>query len=229
MNDPFKVGRLSRPSLAFVKRWLGYRALHKKFSGHTMIKWPYYWRNLELVWQWRDVPGPVVECGVWRGGMSASIASLLGGKREHYLFDSFEGLPAPTEADGLAAKKWSEDKQSEDYYDNCRAEIGAAQEAMRLAGVSNARFIQGWFHETLPDFHISEPIGILRLDGDWYDSTICCLEHLFPKVRPGGLIIIDDYAIWDGCTRAVHDYLSKHQRTEAIRQFADLVSYIRKV
>jgi O-methyltransferase len=99
---------------------------------------------------------------------------------------------------------------------------------MALAGVSSPNLVKGWFEKTLPGFRPSEPIALLRLDGDWYDSTMCCLEHLFPHVRRGGVIIIDDYFQWDGCTRAVHDFLSRGQRTEPIREFRDQLAYIIK-
>src|SRR5690606_10553053 len=144
-----------------------------------------------------------VECGVWRGGMSAALASILGPERTYHLFDSFEGLPAPKELDGEKAKSWSEGKESDSFYDNCRAEMDTAAEAMRLAGAPNVHLVKGWFDQTLPNFQPKEPIAILRLDGDWYESTMCCLTNLFDKVAPGGVIMIDDYYVWEGCTRAV--------------------------
>jgi O-methyltransferase len=69
-------------------------------------------------------------------------------------------------------------------------------------------------------------IAVLRLDGDWYDSTMLCLEHLFPLVVPGGLMLIDDYYTWDGCARAVHDYLSREQAAERIEKTSGGVAYI---
>lgn len=74
---------------------------------------------------------------------------------------------------------------------------------------SNYQLVKGWFNETLPQTLPEEPIAILRLDADWYDSTIICLEHLYPKVAKGGLVLIDDYNLWDGCSKAIHDYLCK--------------------
>jgi Macrocin-O-methyltransferase (TylF) len=69
-------------------------------------------------------------------------------------------------------------------------------------------------------------IAVLRLDGDWYDSTMLCLEHLFPLVVPGGLMLIDDYYTWDGCARAVHDYLSREQAAGRIEKTSGGVTYI---
>ena len=69
-------------------------------------------------------------------------------------------------------------------------------------------------------------IAVLRLDGDWYDSTMLCLEHLLPLAVPGGLMLIDDYYTWDGCARAVHDYLSREQAAERIEKTSGGVAYI---
>ena len=84
----------------------------------------------------------------------------------------------------------------------------------------------GWFDTTTANTEINEPIAILRLDGDWYDSTWVCLENLYPKVVENGLIIIDDYYAWDGCSRAVHDYLSKNNLPLRISQTKHGVCYI---
>ena len=193
-----------------------------------MIKHPVFGRNLELARCFRQVPGLIVECGVWRGGMSASLASVLGTDRAYYLFDSFEGLPAPKEFDGDKARQWSAGADPETFYDNCRAEQESAAEAMRLAGVKNFTLVKGWFEQTLPKFNPPEPIAILRLDGDWYDSTMCCLTYLYDKVAPGGVIVIDDYHAWEGCTRAVHDFLSQRKSPEPIKQFDNILAYLIK-
>ena len=77
---------------------------------------------------------------------------------------------------------------------------------MSLSYVKEYHLIKGWFAETLPFFNPPAPIAILRLDGDWYDSTFQCLTHLYHWVAPGGVIIVDDYYAWEGCARAVHDF-----------------------
>jgi O-methyltransferase len=88
--------------------------------------------------------------------------------------------------------------------------------------------VRGWFKDTLATFVPPAPIAVLRLDGDWYESTWQCLEALYPHVAPGGLIIIDDYYAWDGCARAVHAYLAQHQLAERIRQSRAGVAYVVK-
>jgi O-methyltransferase len=97
---------------------------------------------------------------------------------------------------------------------------------MELANSQNHSIVQGWFDVTIPNAKIPEPIAILRLDGDWYDSTMVCLENLYPLVADNGIIIIDDYYAWDGCSRAVHDYLSKNNLPLRISKTKNDVCYI---
>jgi len=194
------------------KKWRNsqrrYFQIYKKYANYTMIPEWLYTSNLRVAEGLKSIAGSVVECGVWRGGMSAGMAEVLGPARDYYLFDSFEGLPPAKEIDGVSAMAWQADIESPGYHDNCTAEIFFSQRAMALSGASKFHLIKGWFDETLKKVDIVEPIAILRLDGDWYDSTMCCLMALAPKIAPEGIIMIDDYYTWDGCSRAVHDYLS---------------------
>ena len=113
------------------------------------------------------------------------------------------------------------------YFDNCSADQRFAESAMSLTGSTKYHIIKGWFEDTLPTSNVP-PIALLRLDGDWYDSTLCCLENLFPHVVLNGMIIIDDYYMWDGCARAVHDYLSVNKLAVRIRSSREGVCYIKK-
>jgi len=187
-----------------------------------------YCANLDLCNDFSMISGSVVECGTWRGGMIGGIACLLGPHRKYILFDSFEGLPDAKEIDGKSAILWQSDKSSAGYHDNCTASEESAKEAMKLAGASNVSIIKGWFNETLWKTSPQEEIAILRMDADWYDSTIEILNALFPKVKKGGLIIIDDYYTWDGCSKAVHDYLSTNKREERIYTYRCGICYIIK-
>jgi O-methyltransferase len=194
-----------------------------------MVSPSMYADNIDLARRVRDLPGDVVECGVWRGGMVAGIASVLSGQnRTYHLFDSFEGLPEAKDIDGKAAQAWQAAKSDAYYFDNCKAEQTYAEEAMAKAGESRFKIHKGWFHETVPGVRIDSGIALLRLDGDWYESTLVCLEAFYPQVVKGGMILIDDYFIWDGCSRAVHDYLSKTQSTDRIRHTPEGVSYLVK-
>jgi O-methyltransferase len=193
-----------------------YERIFQKYRDFTMVPFENFVPNLELC---DSIKGCVVECGVWRGGMSASMAEVLGNDRTYYLFDSFEGLPEAKEIDGTAALEWQKDKDAPYYYDNCKAEIEFARKAMSLSNAGKVKIIKGWFNETLPVAAIDEPIAVLRLDGDWYDSTMDCMENLYPKVAEGGLVLLDDYYFWNGFSKAIHDYLSKYKLPVRINQW----------
>lgn len=215
-----RVVRSSR-AMAFLR-------LHRKYRDLTMASASVFWSNLRVVDAHRHVEGCVVECGVWRGGMSAGMAEVLGPRRQYFLFDSFEGLPPAGDLDGEAAKRWQQDVDSPTYYDNCRAEIEFAEKAMRRSGAARYHLVKGWFEETLPAFVPPEPIAILRIDGDWYDSTLTALEALWKHLAPNGIVIVDDYYAWDGCSRAVHDFLSRHQSTARITQQHGICVLVRR-
>jgi O-methyltransferase len=207
-----------RSRLVRSSRAMSFLRLHRKYRDFTMAPAAVFWRNLRIVDAHRHVQGCVVECGVWRGGMSAGMAEVLGARREYFLFDSFEGLPPAGELDGEAAKRWQADVDSPTYYDNCSAEINFAERAMRMSGVPRYYLGKGWFENTLPAFVPPEPIAILRVDGDWYESTLTALQSLWKYLAPNGIVIVDDYYAWDGCSRAVHDFLSRQQSTARITQ-----------
>ncbi len=167
-----------------------------------------------------DIPGSFVECGVWRGGSAAVMASAIrhcGQARDLHLFDSFEGLPEPTERDGTMAKEYSGGRASGTLrsVDQCKAGLEEVQafllDRLRL-DPSKIHFHVGWFQDTLPRIAPQlGPIALLRLDGDWYESTLLCLEHLYPKVSPGGMIVMDDYWAWEGCRKATDKYREINQ------------------
>jgi O-methyltransferase len=207
------------------------RRLFDKYAERTMVPRDQFVDNLLVSRLVDDVPGAVVECGTWRGGMIAALAETLSGgaAREFVLFDSFQGLPPAGVIDGEAARAWQADPEAPDNRDNCRAAREEASESMRMAGV-DATFVEGWFDETVPTYAAAErpAIALLRLDADWYDSTMVCLRHLFPLVVPGGIVIIDDYGVgvFDGCTRAVHDFLSEFEAREFLRTTQRGVTFI---
>lgn len=199
--------------------------IYRKFKDFTMIDKLSFFDNLILCNTINSIDGCIVECGVWRGGMIAAAFEYSQTKRVSILFDSFEGLPDVQANDGKAAKEW-QDTNNGVGLDNCKAEISFAEKAMELSGSKKHQIVKGWFDVTTGTTKIDEPIAILRLDGDWYDSTMVCLENLYPKVIENGLIIIDDYHAWDGCSRAVHDYLSKNNLPLRISQTKNGVCYI---
>ena len=133
----------------------------------------------------RGVPGAVVDCGVWNGGSSV-LMSTGAPSRDVWLFDSFEGMPQPTENDGAGARQWVGD---------ARGSIERVQECFaRYGRGAPLHIVKGWFEETLPH-HRSEigPIALLHVDADFYEGMRLALETLYPLVSPGGFIAIDDY------------------------------------
>ena len=177
----------------------------RMFRSYTMVKEHRYLLNLQLAKQVADVPGAIVECGTWKGGMIAGIAATLGPNRDYRLFDSFEGLPpADPDLDGAKAMTLT---------GRCRADEDTANQAMQLSGATNYTIAKGWFADTLPTAHFTQGIALLRLDGDWYHSTTTCLGYLYPQLNPGGILIVDDYYYWPGCKQAVHNYLANHPDT----------------
>ncbi|HNP06966.1 MAG TPA: TylF/MycF/NovP-related O-methyltransferase [Cyclobacteriaceae bacterium] len=204
-----------------------YYSIYKKYRDFTMIPEDLFIANLDLCNKFLAIEGDIVECGVWRGGMVAGISELTGPNKKIHLFDSFEGLPKAKDIDGKAALDWQKNTTSMTYYDNCTADESFANEAMKKTGHNNYQLYKGWFQDTLLLFSGSS-ISILRLDGDWYDSTKICLDRLFPFVTEGGVVIIDDYHTWDGCAKAVHDYLAEIKSPSRICQWENQVAYIVK-
>ena len=111
---------------------------------------------------------------------------------------------------------------------NCRADRQDAETAMELSDAKHVTIIKGWFDQTLDRYPADKPIALMRLDVDWYDSTMTCLQKLFSKVAVGGMIILDDYHNWDGCARAIHDYLSAEKRAERLDRFLNDVVFMIK-
>lgn len=204
-------------------------SIYNKYKEYTMIPEDIYLENLRLCATHSLLKGDIIECGTWKGGMIAGMAEVLGSEgRCYYLFDSFEGLPEVEPIDGLAAKRWQENRESENYYNNCKADLSFARDAMARSGASDVIFVKGWFKETLPAFECKREIAILRLDGDWYDSIAICLQYLYPHVAYKGVIIVDDYYVWEGTSRAVHDYLCRIGSVSKINSLFGGVAYIIK-
>ncbi len=167
------------------------------------------------------IEGDVVECGVWRAGSSMMAALTLladepNSDRRFWLYDTFEGMPAPGEHDvGLhgenAAAEW-ERNQREDINEWCYAPLEEVRANMLGTGLGGERLelVQGTVEETIPS-RIPEQISLLRLDTDWYESTYHELVHLFPRLSRGGVLILDDYGHWEGVRKAVDRYLNEQQ------------------
>jgi hypothetical protein len=207
-----KAAKLAR----IAKRQLRFRQTFRKYRDFTMIPEHIYAGNLHVAAKIRDIPGDIVECGTWRGGMIAGIADLLGPGRHYRLFDSYEGLPPAQELDGKAALAYQTNTSGPMYHNNCRASEEEARQAMAMSAARDYSIVKGWFSETLPRAEVRS-IALLRMDADWYESTKQILDNLADRVVSGGLIIIDDYYVWEGCTRAVNECAAA--RNWMIRQY----------
>jgi len=154
-----------------------------------------------------DVPGDLIETGVWRGGgailMRAALAAYCDVTRTVWAADSFAGLPKPDEVHPADAGDvhWR--------YRELAVSLDEVRANFARYGLldDQVRFLKGWFADTLPTAPIND-LAVLRLDGDMYGSTMDALEPLYPKVSPGGFVIVDDYAL-SGCRRAVDEYRAR--------------------
>lgn len=144
--------------------------------------------------------------------MMALAARSCGQNRTLHLFDSFEGLPEPTKIDGKTAADYSSGRDGGRLLSVGQCVAGLEEVKWFLLDEikldpSSVVFHQGWFQDTVPQAAPTlGPIALLRLDGDWFDSTLICLEHLYPLLQIGGIIVIDDYFAWEGCKKAVDQY-----------------------
>ncbi|MEM7456725.1 MAG: TylF/MycF/NovP-related O-methyltransferase [Planctomycetota bacterium] len=164
------------------------------------------------------IAGDVAECGVWRGGsMMAAALRLLANNsngRGLYLYDTFDGMSEPTEKDVDHTGNAAQDLMQQDSFDRedsrsiwCVSRLEEVRSNLASTGYPEDRmqFVKGRVEETIPRT-IPDRISILRLDTDWYESTRHELEHLYPRLVDGGVLIIDDYGHWQGCRRAVDEY-----------------------
>ena len=126
-----------------------YRRVFRRFQPFTTIPRHSYVENLTLAARVAHIPGCVVECGVWRGGMIAGVASILRPSRRFYLCDSFEGMPPAKSIDGAAAARWQHDTTSPHYHSNGTAGEEYAIQEMALAGIGSPTLVKRWFNPTL--------------------------------------------------------------------------------
>jgi O-methyltransferase len=174
----------------------------------------------------REIPGAFAECGVWLGGSVRAILLTLQElgiqDRDVYLYDTFEGMTAPTEHDTSrfhrpAVESWREAEERRDrvyaqLFDSGFFNEDAVRQNLLATGYPEERlhFVKGPVEETIPRT-APGPLALLRLDTDWYESTLHELRHLYPLLSDGGVLIIDDYGHWEGCRRAVDEYFAERR------------------
>ncbi len=162
-----------------------------------------------------NIPGAFVECGVWRGGSTQAAAITFAGQgvtdRDLYMFDTFEGMPPPTDRDlrhdGRAAADLMErtDRSSGVWAYASLDDVQAGMSQIDYPA-DRVHYVQGLVEDTIPD-QAPDQISILRLDTDWYESTAHELAQLYDRVSPGGVLIIDDYGWWKGSREATDEFL----------------------
>lgn len=160
----------------------------------------------------QGIPGDIVECGVWKGGSSLLAALILKARnitdRQLYLYDTFQGMTPPTEFD-VYKRGDTGQEMMEKYSDEigwCYALLDDVKKAFSVYDFDfDINFIQGDVIETLKTVK-PETISVLRLDTDWYESTMAELEQLYPRLTSGGVLIIDDYGSWAGSRKATDEY-----------------------
>jgi O-methyltransferase len=165
------------------------------------------------------IPGAVVECGVWKGGsvMASALAllALESTQRQLYLYDTFAGMTQPTNLDVDWQGRPARDliRQSTPEGDHVRAKCSLDDVKQTLMQTrypwEKILFVPGPVETTIPT-HAPEQIALLRLDTDWYASTYHELEHLYPRLVDGGVLMVDDYGHWQGAKKAVDDYFREH-------------------
>ncbi len=166
------------------------------------------------------IEGDFVECGVWKGGSIMTMLLALQNRnteiRDIWLYDTFEGMSEPTDEDldfnGQHAKTLLDNNSKENSTVWARSTLNEVKSNVYKTNYpeKNIKFIVGKVEETLTTGNLPEKIALLRLDTDWYESTKCEMEILFPRLMPGGILILDDYGYWAGAKKAVDEYIEKN-------------------
>jgi len=215
-----------------TRKWLQPEQVSTVFKvlPKTMLPMPRLFDAFEAITaiNQEGLEGDIVECGVWNGGcvglMAIANSKTGGPRRKFHLFDSFEGLPQPSQHDIDVISDFKLrhpgvvlDGESQTNPFAIGACVGDSQpaveeflvERLRISG-DDLIFHKGWFQDTMPNCGSSiGKIAVLRIDGDWYDSTRVCLEGLFDKVVRNGFVIIDDYGKFSGCRKATDEYFRR--------------------
>ena len=173
-----------------------------------------------------NIPGDVIETGAWRGGATIFMRAILKEynitDRTVWVADSFQGLPVPD------TKNHPDDPHLEQYKELAVSLEKVQDNFSRYDLLDNqVKFLKGWFKDTLPNAPINQ-LALLRMDGDYYESTMDALVNLYPKLSVGGWIIIDDYGCIPACARAVNDYRKMHNITSVIQSAGWTIRYWQK-
>ena len=194
------------------------QSLTRKLLPYTMGGWKALENAFNVIGriEKNKIPGAIIECGVAEGGTAAMMAlssrALSEVDRNFWFFDSYEGLPEPTDKDYEGAKTGNFVQPLAEG--SC---LGTIDQVSKLLFVklnlpkSKITLVKGWFQDTVPlNKNKVGKIAVLRLDGDWYESTKIPLENFYPYISPGGCVIIDDYATCFGSKKATDEFIKEN-------------------
>jgi hypothetical protein len=208
-RDGKEAGAAMPPDLAAEPDFLVAYERCRPFTMTSLERMYALWQAARHVARAR-IEGDFVECGVWKGGSSMLAAMALkaagDSARSLWLYDTFSGMSEPTAADVDFAGRAAGAEWKEGW---CQAPLDAVKSALASTGypTDRLRFVAGKVEETIPRQAPSK-IALLRLDTDWYESTRHELEHLWPRLSLGGVLIVDDYGHWQGARRAVDEFFA---------------------
>ena len=200
------------------------KAEAQRSEGKDWRLWPSPWsrsngwttcRLVETVLRDGD-PGDFIETGVWRGGSVILMRAILKAHgvtdRKVWVADSFSGLPKPD------AARYPADAGDRHWtYGELAVSLQQVRANFGRYGLldDQVQFLSGWFKDTLPAAPIAK-LAVARLDGDMYESTMDAIEALYPKLSPGGFLIVDDYGAVPACKQATEDYRNRNGIREPI-------------
>jgi O-methyltransferase len=174
-----------------------------------------------------DVRGDLIETGVWRGGATIFMRAVLAvhqvTDRTVWVADSFQGLPEPD-----TARYPADEGDLLSTFEQLAVGADTVRANFERYGLldDQVRFLEGWFADTLPVAPIDR-LAVVRLDGDMYGSTWDAITALYPKLSPGGFLIVDDYPL-EACRRAIEDYRERERISEPMEQIGEWGVFWRK-
>lgn len=175
-----------------------------------------------------NVPGIFLEAGVATGGSAIVIAQTKAADRPLRLYDVFAMVPAPGNEDDAQSHagyqalasgtiELEHDRTLQNYLEHMDDLLAFVQENMHLVGIdpekSHITFVKGLYEDTL---FVEEMVAFAHIDCDWYDSVRLCIERIADRVSVGGIILFDDYVIYDACRKAVHQWLGRDDRYRVV-------------
>jgi len=221
-QDPWTEGKFDIQTRQYGRDW--------PLLAHTMIG-HYRLLNLRQIVEYvlqHNIPGDIIETGVWRGGACIYVRAILKAHgvtdRKVWVADSFEGLPKPNAEDYPAD---ANDKHH--TYEALSVSLQQVRENFKKYELLDDQvcFLKGWFKDTLPDANIDQ-LSVLRLDGDMYESTMDGFNNLYHKLSNNGFVIVDDFGAVPACRQAVEDFRSKHAIESPIHNIDGIGVYWQK-